>query len=196
VSVYARALPELVVYTSGQAPSAAVVTVFAEVRVVEKPLGSSTGKSGDVRRGLHVIDPTARPIVTASDQRPEAFLATESLADRSGRFNLPAPSEDRHVPAHAAEIDRGLIGGGLSYKIHGAANAVSIHIWQKRLINLHGLDNVSGEGIKFNLADACLRRGNVHPVDHRVGEAWLEATDLYIFTFALIALLFNALQPT
>src|SRR5258708_3472057 len=137
VRVEVGSFRKLVIQAPGQTPTAAVVTVFPHVRSVKKALGPSTGKSGDVWRGLHVVNAATCPIVAAADQRSEALLAAESLANGASCFNLPAPSQDWHKSAHAAEVNRGLIGGRFRYEVNGAADSVSIHIWQKSFVDFN-----------------------------------------------------------
>jgi len=52
------------------------------------------------------------------------------------------------------------------------------------LVDFNGLDNVGGNSLKVNLANAAFWGRNIHTVDSGVGEAWLGAADLHVSAFA------------
>jgi len=51
----------------------------------------------------------------------------------------------------------------LGHKIYGATDAIGVHVGLQGLVDLHGFDDVGGNGIQLDLADAGFREGVLMP---------------------------------
>jgi len=88
----------------------------------------SPGKCGDVRDRFNVIDAATVPIVRSADEQSETLAGAKSLSDRTCSFHKAASAENGSVSTHAADVHRGTLASGLGDQIHGAANAIAIHV--------------------------------------------------------------------
>ena len=142
---------------------------------------------GQVRHRFNVINATAVPIVRAADEQTKALVRSEAVTNGAGGFHKAAATQNGRISTHAAKIDSGALPRGLGDEVHGAADAVAVHVGLQGLIDFHRLDDVRGNGVKFDLANIRLRRRNVDAVDSGVGKARLGSANLHVLALAFVA---------
>src|SRR5262249_47092035 len=149
-------------------------------------------KIGDVRNGLDVVNAAAVPIVSATDEQTEFLLSAKALAHSAGGFGEISAAFHGGVTAHPADANRRALTCGPCNQVGGAPDAVGIYVGLESFVDFDGFDDVRGDSVKFDLANAGFGRRNIDAVDRGVGETRLSAADLNVFAFTFIALDGNA----
>src|SRR5262249_52167412 len=80
-------------------------------------------------------------------------------------------------------------------EVNGTADAVAIHVCLQSFVDFDGLDDVRGNSIEFDLANAGFGGRDIDAVDRGVGKARFGAANLDVFAFAFVTFDRNAGEP-
>src|SRR4029077_706276 len=128
-------------------------------------------EGSNIRDRFEVVNAAAVPIVGATNESAEALVGTEALPNRAGCFNEAAAIYDGGISTHPANVDGRALTRSLGHKIHGTADTIRIHVGLQGLVDFHGLDDVSRNGIQLDLAHSGFRGRRIDAINGEIGKA-------------------------